>query len=395
LKLVLFVSLSLLISTCFSTKVALVLGAGGARASFHVGAIQRLCETSDRNSWDFIVASSIGAINGAILAQYNKNEQCEKGLPDLKNFWSTIKEQSDIFESYSWFTIGQCLNSINFISLGKGFYKTGGMCSLGPGTKKFERAVSMTKLVNSNMPFYFVATGFHDSENPVWFDKKTTSNLSKQIIASASLPFLVPPVQVNGRIYMDGGVFTDIPITKALELGATKVQSIILHDLAGVYDGDVFQAEREEKMGPLVLEYIYNVVHRNAFFVSDLRYSCRKYPNIPILGIAPKGSLGEVCDFTSRHISNAMDLGYSQAKTQGFVNLCAAASLIPGRIGKSFEINNEAVSKANGNAVDQSIFVSVGIAVVGALVGGFIVFAVFARRNKVNAQHVFIPVPPQ
>ena len=47
------------------------------------------------------------------------------------------------------------------------------------------------------------------------------------ILASAALPGVFPPVVVNGEVYIDGGVVDNVPISRALALGARRI--FVLH----------------------------------------------------------------------------------------------------------------------------------------------------------------------
>lgn len=43
------------------------------------------------------------------------------------------------------------------------------------------------------------------------------------LLASSSIPGLFPPVEVNGEHFYDGGLVNSVPISRAIELGATTL----------------------------------------------------------------------------------------------------------------------------------------------------------------------------
>ena len=43
--------------------------------------------------------------------------------------------------------------------------------------------------------------------------------MSKILRASSSLPIISPPVEINGKLYFDGGITDSIPIEKSIEDG--------------------------------------------------------------------------------------------------------------------------------------------------------------------------------
>ena len=57
-----------------------------------------------------------------------------------------------------------------------------------------------------------------------WF---TQGNLADAVMASAAVPGLLPPAEVDGEHFLDGGLVHSIPVGRALALGATEIY--VLH----------------------------------------------------------------------------------------------------------------------------------------------------------------------
>ncbi|MCP4227159.1 MAG: patatin-like phospholipase family protein, partial [Actinomycetia bacterium] len=57
-----------------------------------------------------------------------------------------------------------------------------------------------------------------------WFTK---GSVRDAILASSALPGVLPPIEVDGRHYIDGGVVNSIPVSRAIELGAEEIY--VLH----------------------------------------------------------------------------------------------------------------------------------------------------------------------
>jgi NTE family protein len=57
-----------------------------------------------------------------------------------------------------------------------------------------------------------------------WFSE---GPLADAILASAAVPGILPPVVIGGEHYLDGGIVNSIPISRAVELGATEIY--VLH----------------------------------------------------------------------------------------------------------------------------------------------------------------------
>lgn len=69
---------------------------------------------------------------------------------------------------------------------------------------------------------FIVCTTDCDSGNPVYFEKNQCEDFAKAVRASSSLPFVSPPVKLEGRTLLDGGIADPIPIKKSIEDGNQK-----------------------------------------------------------------------------------------------------------------------------------------------------------------------------
>jgi NTE family protein len=89
--------------------------------------------------------------------------------------------------------------------------------------KVVESVVDVAAFEDLPVRFECVATDM-DSAREVWFG---AGPLVEPILASAALPSVYPPVTIDGVRYIDGAVVNDVPVTRAVELGATTVY--VLH----------------------------------------------------------------------------------------------------------------------------------------------------------------------
>lgn len=62
---------------------------------------------------------------------------------------------------------------------------------------------------------------------PVYFGKEHLNRDTTVLRASASLPVFSPPVEYQGRLYLDGGTSDPIPVRKALEDGCTRLLVVL------------------------------------------------------------------------------------------------------------------------------------------------------------------------
>ena len=77
-----------------------------------------------------------------------------------------------------------------------------------------------------------VIAGLTDLETgePVYMDIDRTDREFKALRASCALPLLFPPIEINGRKYMDGGISDPVPFKKALEDGCDKLIVILTRE---------------------------------------------------------------------------------------------------------------------------------------------------------------------
>jgi NTE family protein len=69
------------------------------------------------------------------------------------------------------------------------------------------------------LPFQCVAASIEDA-SARWF---SSGPVVPAVMASCAVPGLLPPVEVDGAHYFDGGLVDSIPVGRALALGATTI----------------------------------------------------------------------------------------------------------------------------------------------------------------------------
>jgi NTE family protein len=86
-----------------------------------------------------------------------------------------------------------------------------------------ERALPYRRLEDAVLPVHVNATSLETGRGH-WF---TSGPAVDAILASAALPAVFPPVVVDGEAYIDGGVVDNVPISRAVALGARRI--FVLH----------------------------------------------------------------------------------------------------------------------------------------------------------------------
>jgi NTE family protein len=187
-----------------SGPVAFVLSGGGNHGAVQVGMLRALLEHDVRA--DLVLGCSIGGINGVAYAQ----DPTLSGLARLEDLWRGLEDQ-EIFET-SWFE-----NALGLARRGESLHSNDRLRGLLEGLLRFESFEQLP------IPFQCVATDV-DAVREVWF---STGSLVDPLLASAALPVVLPSVEIDGVRYLDGAIVNDVPITRAVELGAETIY--VLH----------------------------------------------------------------------------------------------------------------------------------------------------------------------
>ncbi|MDQ7991946.1 MAG: patatin-like phospholipase family protein [Propionicimonas sp.] len=161
------------------TRVALVLGSGGARGYAHIGAIQVLKERGYEIAG--ISGTSMGALVGGLEAS---------GKLDAYTDWVTGLGPRDVL---------RLMDASPF----------------GAGAIKLERVLGrMSEILDGArieelpIPFTAIATDL-GARREVWF---TSGPVDVAIRASVAIPGAITPIMVNGRLLVDGAVLNPVPV---------------------------------------------------------------------------------------------------------------------------------------------------------------------------------------
>jgi NTE family protein len=177
-----------------------VFSGGGSLGAAQVGAVQALFEAGIVP--DAVVGTSAGAINAAYLAMQPTAEQAFA----LERVWRSMTRR-DVF------TDGRFAVARRLASRSTYLYSAHAMRAL------LSRSVAIEDLSETAIPCHVVTTDLLTGEPAVW----TSGDPVDVLAASACLPGLFPPVRLDGRLHVDGGVSCPVPTQYALDLGATRV----------------------------------------------------------------------------------------------------------------------------------------------------------------------------
>lgn len=179
--------------------VAFVLGGGASYGAVQVGMLQALTEIG--LAPDLVIGTSVGAINGALLA-----EDPRGAANRLTHLWMQVRREV-VFP-------GSAIERMRVWRRHRTYLvPSDGLRGL------LQDALGDRRIEDLGVPYVAtamdLATGgvVHLDSGPV----------VPAALASAAVPALYPPVRIDGRDLVDGGVVKNVPLDRALEIGARSV----------------------------------------------------------------------------------------------------------------------------------------------------------------------------
>ncbi|HEY2287240.1 MAG TPA: patatin-like phospholipase family protein [Streptosporangiaceae bacterium] len=186
-----------------ASRVAFVLGGGGVLGATQVGMLRALLEAGRTPS--LVVGTSVGALNGAAIAA----DPTEHGVEVLAGLWGALSD-SGMFS-------GSLLSQAGRLARHRTHLHSAAPLRRLLGENLPERIEDLA------VPFQCVAASIERAAAH-WF---SSGPLADAVLASCAVPGLLPPVELDGEHFLDGGLVHSIPVGRALALGATEIY--VLH----------------------------------------------------------------------------------------------------------------------------------------------------------------------
>jgi NTE family protein len=204
-------------------KIGLVLSGGGARGGAHIGVLKVLEEL--QVPIDIIVGTSAGSIVGAAYASGMPLEDIEAVMGTI----STVTLFHDI-DRASQPLRRKADDALNFIGPEVGFGPQGISLPKGAIAGVSLEAVLRRLTIRQRhadfdrLPIRFraIATDVASGEMVVLGG----GSLTDAIRASMAIPAAVTPVEIDGRLLVDGGIARNLPVDVARQLGAQVVIAV-------------------------------------------------------------------------------------------------------------------------------------------------------------------------
>jgi NTE family protein len=179
---------------------AFVLSGGSSLGAVQTGMVEVLSAAGIEP--DLIVGSSVGALNGAWLASHPGREGAEL----LRELWLSVRRR-DVFP----FSPLRIMNGV----LGRADHTV----SSAPLARWLSVRAPFFALEQAPLPLHVVATDLLTG-TPVVL---SSGDAIEALLASCAIPGVFPPVEIGGRLLVDGGISANSPVSQAVALGADTV----------------------------------------------------------------------------------------------------------------------------------------------------------------------------
>lgn len=183
---------------------AFVLGGGGVLGAAEVGMLQALFDHQVRP--DLVVGTSVGAINGALVAA----DPAPSAVDRLRAVWEELASQQ-IFAGSVLGRMRTLVRTRTHVHRAE------------PLRQLLEAHLPVQTFAELQVPFQCVAASIERAAER-WF---ADGSLVDAVLASCAVPGLLPPVELAGEHYLDGGLVHSIPVGRAVTLGADTIY--VLH----------------------------------------------------------------------------------------------------------------------------------------------------------------------
>lgn len=209
--------------------VALVLQGGGALGSYQAGVVEALAEAKIEIDW--VAGISIGAVNAAIFAGNPPERRVER----LRQFWQTVTSALPDFSlplndfgrelTHEWSAAMVAMGGVpGFFSprfVPPAFATPGTPAALSfydssPLAATLDSLIDWD-LLNTGPVRLSVGTVEIESGNFHYFDTANERLDARHIMASGALPPGLPPIEIDGKYYWDGGLVSNTPLTHVLD----------------------------------------------------------------------------------------------------------------------------------------------------------------------------------
>lgn len=224
----------------------LILGGGSVKGSWQAGALKALAETGYRP--DAIVGISVGSLNGTFLAEVmGRGLSFKDAVSALEDLWLNHITKPEVIVSRR-----KPLELVWRFLLGK----DPAIASVRPLEALVKGVVSLENLRNCKVPVWVGCVNLYTGD--IEYHTQDEDLFLDYVIASSSIPLIMPVKEVMGVPYLDGGLRQSAGVKFALkQFGNKKSNKIdLITPHAGRLKAKEFNADNTMRLADRVMDII-------------------------------------------------------------------------------------------------------------------------------------------
>jgi NTE family protein len=217
-------------------RLALVLAGGGARGAYEAGVLRFILKDLPARighpvAADLICGTSVGAINGAAIAAWNGDPQ---GPTELSEFWNELSvsdvyrfEALDLLRSPVRMMRGPASDEMAWLdarplhALMASRFPWEQLYEVIDGGRLQALVLTSTEVITGRCAQFIDGQIEANSMEEHRGIRRVFERIGhRHVLASCAIPFLFPPVEINGTPMVDGSLRQNTPLSPALRMGA-------------------------------------------------------------------------------------------------------------------------------------------------------------------------------
>jgi NTE family protein len=223
------------------SRAGLILTGGGARAAYQVGVLKALSEICPGSAWPFpiIVGTSAGAVSASILAA--NVTRWHDSVRDIEQVWANFRV-NQVFRSDAMAMFRAGARWLGSLFTGGAIGPPKSLLDNSPLRELLSRvtdfdAVRVNVARGDLRALALCATSYFTARSVSFFEADTTlgewSRAQRHgervplsldyLMASLGIPFLFPPICLQGEYFGDGAMRQTAPLSPAIHLGADRL----------------------------------------------------------------------------------------------------------------------------------------------------------------------------
>lgn len=265
-------------------KLGICFSGGGGKGAYQIGVWKALRDFGYESDIAAISGTSVGGLNGAMVAQ-QRYEEAERLWLNVESY--NILTVQDVPQLASMITASAMLAQASPLLAGlpmliqtKGLFKKEGLQAM------LDIGVDANRLINSAIPLTVTHHAFRQN-HICYYPVTQHEHVHSALLATSALPYIFDPIEINENPYTDGGFYWGLPHKK---IDNTPVKPLV-----------------EAGCDTIIVVCLSQ---------DDLSFAPNQFPGVRILPIVPSKGLGGIMstmDFSNEGASRRMEQGYADA----------------------------------------------------------------------------------